>query len=524
MQSKRIPTIRSRLALLVVACLIPASLMAVALISYNYQRERARLVRDSIATARALTSAMDRELTGMQSALFVLATSPHLSSDGSSDNLRAFHSQAKEVLPNLLANNIVLIDANGRQRVNTLRPFGEPLPFTGSSQLRRIFETGRPVTTDVFPGPVVGIPIVAIGVPVRRGDTIAYVLATAMLPERLSGILTQQRLPPDWIASIFDSTGTVVFRTHEMNRFLGKEGTPALVKRMGEVAEDSLETTTLEGIPVLTVFSRSAVSNWTVAMGIPVHNLTGELWHLVWWLVLGLVLLLLSSLALAWAIGGRISRSIHGLAGPALALGFGEAVMVPPLHLREADAVGQALIKASKMLQEAEHRGHHDALTGLANRILFNEIVDHQLAVCARSGTPLAVLFVDLDGFKAVNDTNGHATGDELLRAVAQRLKGGIRSSDLAARLGGDEFAIVLVNTGMKEAAIVARKLADSVSIPYPIGQLKIEISASIGIAGYPESGTSSEALLHSADEAMYETKSGRKRDEPRQAVPQEAI
>jgi diguanylate cyclase (GGDEF)-like protein len=520
MQSKRIPTIRSRLALLVIACLIPASLMVVALISYNYHSERARLMRDSIATARALTTAMDRELAGVQSALFALATSPHLSSN----DLRAFHSQAKEVLPNLIANNIVLIDVNGQHRVNTLRPYGEPLPSAGSPQLHRMFETGRPVVTDLFPGPVIGRPLVAVGVPVRRGDAVVYSLNAGIPPERLSGILVQQRLPADWIAAIFDSTGAVVSRTHEMNRFLGKKGTPALVKRMGEVAEDSFESTTLEGIPALIVFSRSAVSNWTVAIGIPARYLTGELWHLLWWLVLGFVLLLLSSLVLAWAIGGRISRSIDGLAGPALALGFGEAVTVPPLHLREADAVGQALIKASKMLQEAEHRGHHDALTGLANRILFNEIVDHQMAVCARSGTPLAVLFVDLDGFKAVNDTHGHATGDELLRAVAQRLKSGIRSSDLAARLGGDEFAIVLVNTGTKEAAIVARKLADSVSIPYPIGQLKIEISASIGIAAYPESGTNSEALLRSADEAMYETKSGHKRDEPRQAVPDEAI
>jgi diguanylate cyclase (GGDEF)-like protein len=508
MKSNRIPTIRSRLVLLVMACMIPASLVAVVLISYNYQREQARLVRDSIATARALNSAMDRELAGVQSALFALATSPHLSSK----NLRAFYSQAKEVLPNLIANSIVLVDVNGQQQINTLRSFGEALPLEYPPRFQRIFETGRPVTTDLFSAPVVGQPILAIGVPVRRGNTIVYSLSTGIVPERLSGILTQQRLPPGWIAAIFDSTGTTVSRTHEMTRFLGKKGNPALVKRMSEVAEDSLEITTLEGIPVLTVFSRSAVSNWTVAIGIPTRDLTGELWHQLWWLVLGLVLLLLSSLALAWAIGGRIAKSIRGLSGPALALGFGEAVTVPPLHLKEADEVGQALVKAYKMLQDAQHRGHHDALTGLANRALFDEIVDHQLAICGRTGIPLAVLYVDLDGFKAVNDTHGHATGDALLCAVAARLKNGIRSSDLAARLGGDEFAIVLVNTGMEGAETVAGKLADSVSMPYPIGQLTIEISASIGIADYPDSGKSSEELLHSADRAMYEAKSGRKR------------
>jgi diguanylate cyclase (GGDEF)-like protein len=482
--------------------------MAVALISYNYQLERARLARDSIATARALTSAMDRELAGVQSALFALATSPHLASN----DLRAFHSQAKEVLPNLIATSVLLIDASGQQQINTLRPFGEQLPVNASRQVQDMFETGRPVTTDLFSGPVFRRPLVAVGVPVRRGNTIPYVLSTAIVPERLSRILTEQRLPPDWIAAIFDGTGTTVSRTHEMNRFVGKKGNPALVKRMREVAEDSLEITTLEGIPVLTVFSRSAVSNWTVAIGIPRRDLTGALWRLLWWLVLGLAVLFLGSLALAWTIGGRIARSIRDLSVPALALGSGEAVTMPPLHLKEADEVGQALVKASRMLKEAQHRGHHDALTGLANRALFDEIVDHQLAVCARTGTPLAVLYVDLDGFKAVNDTHGHATGDALLRAVAARLKGGIRSSDLAARLGGDEFAIVLVDTNMEAAATIAGKLADGVSMPYPIGPLTVEISASIGVAAYPDSGKSSEALLHSADMTMYKTKSDRKR------------
>jgi diguanylate cyclase (GGDEF)-like protein len=492
--------------LLVIACVIPATLMAALLISYNYQRERSRQLRDSMATARALMSALDRELAGVQSALFALATSPDLSSN----ELSAFYDQAKDVLPVLIANNIVLIDANGQQLINTFRPFGTVLPSATPRQLQRIFETGLPVITGLFDGPVVGEPVLATGVPVRRGNRIIYSLNAGISPKRLSGILTGQRLSPEWIAAIFDSTGTVVSRTREMNRFLGKTGAPALIKRMREVAEDSLETTTLEGIPVVTVFSRSAVSQWTVAIGIPTRGLIGELWHLLWGLVLGLVLVLLSSLAVAWALGGRISRSINGLCGPALALGSGEAVTVPLLHLAEADEVGQSLIKASQMLQEARHRGHHDALTGLANRVLFDQIVDHQLLICARNGDPLAVLYIDLDGFKSVNDTHGHATGDELLREVAARLKSGIRSSDLAARLGGDEFAIVLVNTGIRAAATAAGKLADGVSAPYRIGQLTIEISASIGVASYPDSGTSSEALLHSADQTMYKAKSAR--------------
>lgn len=103
------------------------------------------------------------------------------------------------------------------------------------------------------------------------------------------------------------------------------------------------------------------------------------------------------------------------------------------------------------------------------------------------------------------------AIGDDLLRAVAARLKRGVRSSDLVARLGGDEFAIVLVNTGMVAAATTAETLADGISMPYSLGRLAIQISASIGVAAYPESGISSEAL-HSADKSMYKAKSSRRR------------
>ena len=106
--------------------------------------------------------------------------------------------------------------------------------------------------------------------------------------------------------------------------------------------------------------------------------------------------------------------------------------------------------------------------------------------------------------------------GDEILMGMASLLRKRLRQSDVVARLGGDEFAILLVHTGADAAPIVARKLADRLSLPYPIDQLTIEISASIGVAAYPGSGSNSEQLLRSADETMYEAKSNRK---PRRSV-----
>jgi diguanylate cyclase (GGDEF)-like protein len=322
----------------------------------------------------------------------------------------------------------------------------------------------------------------------------------------------QQHLPADWIAVIFDSAGTIVARTHQIERYLGKKGAPAVIARTAQVTEDVMEVVSVEGISILSVFSRSVDSNWTVAIGIPTQILTNQLLHTIWWIVAGTVALLVSSLALAWVIGSKIALPVRELTAPALALGSGAAVTVPPLHLKEADEVGRALTRASAMLMAAQHKANHDVLTGLANRALFDEILAHQLAICNRTKTSLAIVNIDLDGFKPINDAHGHATGDEMLCMVATRLNDGIRASDLAARLGGDEFALILPHTELAAAQKVAQKLIDSLSAPYSIGGLALKISASMGIAAFPESATTAEELSQRADEAMYRAKVAGKR------------
>ena len=407
------------------------------------------MIHDTIATARAMASTLDRDLASVESALHVLAASPLLVSD----DLAGFYLHAKEVLPSQNASNYVLIDPTGRQRLNTLRPHGEPPPvIAGSPQAQQVFETGATVVTDIFIGPVTGKPILAMFAPVHRNGEIVYSLSVGIFPDRVAALLQRQRLPQGWIGTVLDRTGTVIARTHEMNRFAGKKAVPDLVKAASEAAEGTLETVTLEGIPVVTAFSRSEVSNWTVAVGIPKSMLTGGLKKSIWFLIAATAILLCSGLWLAWSLGDRIARSIQGLTGPALDLGSGKAVTVPPLHLKEADEVGQALMAASNLLLKAQRGAHYDVLTGLANRALFHEILNQQLAICARAGSELSVLYIDLDGFKQINDLHGHATGDDLLRAVATRIKGGIRGADVAARFGGDEFVVLLVQSGAESA------------------------------------------------------------------------
>ena len=152
----------------------------------------------------------------------------------------------------------------------------------------------------------------------------------------------------------------------------------------------------------------------------------------------------------------------------------------------------------------------HDALTGLPNRSFFNEQFRQAMARAKRAGRLVALLYLDLDGFKPVNDLLGHGSGDKLLRTVARRLRRLVREEDTIARLGGDEFAVILEHLARPQDAVpTARKLLRALSRPYRLGGRRASVTASVGIAVYPLDGDSVETLLRRADRAMYRAKKG---------------
>jgi diguanylate cyclase (GGDEF)-like protein len=502
---QRIPSIRSRLALLIAACILPAAMMAAVLIVYDYNRARDQMVDNTVTTARAIASLVDKDFARTEATLRALATSPALDAG----DFATFSRQAQEAVVSGTAHHIVLTDTLGKPIINTRHASGSSGSKTWSaSQLRLLAESNGPVISPMSAEIDSEEPAIALGIPVSRDGKHLYNLNAILFPKQISALLVQQQLPPDWIAAIIDGNGVIVARSHEAARFVGRKATADLRNAIAMDSEGSFEGKTSEGTSVLAAFSRSAVANWTVAIGIPSAAITSRLRTTIGWLALGTIALLSSSLGLAWRIGGNIAQSIRGLSGPALALGSGKEVSIPPLRLREADEVARALHKASQMLQLAEHRANHDSLTGLANRSLFREIANQQLLVCQRESTHLAFLYIDLDDFKTINDTEGHAAGDELLRQVGERLRERIRGSDVAARLGGDEFAVLLIGASRKTATAVAEALMNSLSAPFTLeSDVEISISASIGVATFPESGNSTESLLSLADVAMYQAK-----------------
>jgi diguanylate cyclase (GGDEF)-like protein len=165
-------------------------------------------------------------------------------------------------------------------------------------------------------------------------------------------------------------------------------------------------------------------------------------------------------------------------------------------------------LENARLYDEIRHQALHDGLTGLANRVLFRDRVEHAVERCRRSGGEIAILFIDLDDFKTLNDTHGHARGDEVLMAAAGRVVGVLRPSDTAARLGGDEFAVLIEDVvDEADALAVAMRLAAALREPLPLGHSTVRVAASIGVALGGAGGETTDDLLRNADVAMYAAK-----------------
>ena len=203
------------------------------------------------------------------------------------------------------------------------------------------------------------------------------------------------------------------------------------------------------------------------------------------------------------------STCVRVLSCPRLFSWFPPMARFPPNCLVQLAGLDQ-----HAMREHIRHMAHHDALTGLPNRILLHDRLQNAVAQARRRGEALALLFIDLDDFKDVNDTLGHFAGDDLLIAVAKRITACIRETDTCARLGGDEFAVVQVGAhGAGEADLLCQRLIEAIDEPFQIHDQEVVIGTSIGVSLFPRDGVQVEQLLKNADLALYQAKSsGRRR------------
>jgi diguanylate cyclase (GGDEF)-like protein/PAS domain S-box-containing protein len=186
---------------------------------------------------------------------------------------------------------------------------------------------------------------------------------------------------------------------------------------------------------------------------------------------------------------------------------------VSPINDREGQAAGAVFVSrdvsaARAMALQITHSAEHDFLTGLPNRMLLSDRINQAIALARRSTKQVAVLFLDLDGFKYINDSLGHPIGDKLLQSITKRLLDCVRRSDTVSRQGGDEFVVLLPDVQKPEdAAITAGRLLQAVAEAHSIGQHDLHVTTSIGVSVYPDDGLDAETLVKNADTAMYQAK-----------------
>ena len=500
-------SLRLSLLLVVLVCVVPAASISTALIYKQYQVRRDLLDQTTVLTARKVSSELDRELSSIESGLRILATSPDLARG----DLKDFQQLATKALASGVVYNYILTTRDGRQVMNTLRPFGTPLPVTNTPPaLAAVFTERKSVLTGLFIGPVTGRHAIAMGVPVVANDEVTYSLNVGLAPSRIEALLKRQQLPEGWLIAVVDQNDVIVARTREAERFVGQKPVPAVVEAFRQSAEGRLSAVTKEGIPVITAFTRSEIWPWRVVIGAPTGKLYDDLTRSIVQAVVATSIAIVLGVSLALGLARRIVESVRGLNDAAARLGNGEPVELPETLIQEAEAVGQAIVSASRTMAEIKFFALHDALTGLVNRRLFEDFARQQMARAERNKTRFAIVAIDLDGFKQVNDTWGHQVGDEVLIEAAQRIQQSVREYDVAARMGGDEFFVLLCNTDEAEAMKIAGRIVEALSKPYP--DITADVSASAGVSLYPDHGLNLTELISRADQALYDVKTSGKR------------
>ncbi|MGE5094048.1 MAG: diguanylate cyclase [Betaproteobacteria bacterium] len=660
--------VRTVLIGLVLASLLPGLIGAGVLLVREYRSGLAEREKDHVAAARMLLRSVDEQLDKAR----VLAQTLATANATLRGDLPALHARSRELLALAgVGRNVVLTDASGQQVLNTLREYGEPLPRHGNPDLvRRVFETGAPVMSDLYTGGVLGRPVISVDVPVKRDGRVVYDLSVGLLPGDFDALAANARFPREWIVVMFDRSGTIVARSQAPERFVGQKGAADFIERIAQAGEGTMQTKTLEGIEVVSAYSRSAATGWSVGIGVPRELLQGEIRRALAVLALGFAALFAAGVGLATAAATMIGRSMRALVAPAMALGAGQGAAPPGTSIREADEVGQAIGEAADLLaartrelrdantalrareaelEEAQRiarlgswhwsrargdvelsdearelfgHGHctfeemrgtvlpvedweraseavrravrtregfqielavnapggermwadvtcrpladaqgeivalmgtvqdvterrraqdalresearfreqlarqvaertaqltdanraleravrQDTLTGLDNRLSANERLRAEFARMKRGAHPCAVVLMDIDRFKSINDRFGHETGDEVLQRFALSLRESLRETDFVARFGGEEFIAILPETTEEGAMQAAEKVRAGIEAGrFPgFGSLTVSIGVSCARPGDASEGDA----VRRADSALYRAK-----------------
>src|SRR5262245_49976726 len=342
--------IRSHLVILVLVTLVPVLLFGVAMVGLFARQERAAHTRGMIETSRALALTVDRELAATIAALESLATSDYLRAK----NLARFEAAMRALQAARGWPTLALHDASGQHIIDLEHYPGSALP-KGTGASRHVVETGRAAVSDLIFSPELKTWVVSVAVPTAVDGRLQYILSTAVLPATFAPILTHQRVPSDWTATIIDRAGIIVARNRAPERFVGTSAPQGYLAQVRAAPEGLYRGTTVDGSSVYAAFATSPLTGWSVVFAAPAAVVEAGFRQSLWITGGGAAVLVVIALALAWHFAGRITSPIRSLSVAAEALGRGG---LPPRRrpslVREVNEVRAALARAADLLRQRE--------------------------------------------------------------------------------------------------------------------------------------------------------------------------
>ncbi len=346
--------IRSYLVLMVVAILMPVIFFSAAALHQLIGDEREAALRGVQETARATALDIDRELGGAAVALRVLATAPQLLYG----DFKSFHERT--VLANRGSQSwTLLMNAQGEQLLNTLRPFGASLPVSNDrARLQQALQSDGPIVSNLLLGPITQKNVIVVAMPVTLNDGKRYLLMQSFYTSYFRKSISHAKMPPNWIVAIFDRDGMTIARSHREQEFLGKPVRPEILKASRAANEGVVRNVTRDGIDAYNAFTHSAQSGWGIAVGVPVKDIEASTRQAVMLAALGLLGALVCAMAMATFFGRRLVRSIGAAAHSATSLGRGETpVAADSSGVVEVDRLQVALSETGTLLmQERQSR------------------------------------------------------------------------------------------------------------------------------------------------------------------------
>ena len=424
-QYKTRPSIQTYVSWMAVGCLIPCLIGTSLLVLEQYKGGREQLRSSTIATARAVLQAVDGRLLKARDSAATLAMSPMLQRR----ELAGFHAFVRKASPIGNMGSIVAVsDSTGQLLLVTTLDFGAPLPIHGSPDtVRRVFETRAPVISDVFEASVLGKPIMYVDTPVMADGEVIYDLSIGLLPEIFNQILRDQRLPAEWVAVVFDSSGTIAGRTHLAEKFVGQKGSAGFIAAIANAPEGAIDTVTREGIPTLSAWSRSATTGWSVGIGIPKAQLEEEFFETLNYLAVFLAVMVVLAFGLAIVVGRKITGSLSALADAAARIGngSGSAIDYDSLHVRETASIAGVIERTSEQLRNhsVELETSADALKNTV-AVLESRSVTLQRFIYVLSHDMREPLN-SIINFSGVLVSKSSSLGEDARRKYLDRVRGG---------------------------------------------------------------------------------------------------